>query len=268
LTADVAGPEERWELLGAPVDPVDLAGALQRVQTWLTTPGGALRHVVTVNPEFIMAARRDPRFAAVLSAADLATPDGVGVTLAARLLGQPIRGRVTGVDLVEGLARLEDPNVRIFLLGAAEGVAAAAAATLRERFPTVRVVGAFAGDASRQGFSEIERRLRATNPTVLLVAFGHPKQDLWINGHREALSAHGILVATGVGGAFDYLSGNVPRAPRLMRSAGLEWLYRLVRQPWRWRRQAVLPVFALLVGWTWLQRQAHSGRSWIIGRRS
>src|SRR5690606_17087721 len=94
---------------------------------------------------------------------------------------------------------------------------------------------------------EIEARLAATRPNVLLVAFGHPAQDLWIARHRATLAAHGILVAIGVGGTFDYLSGRVPRAPRVVRRLGLEWLYRLIRQPWRWRRQMALPLFALLV---------------------
>ena len=90
-------------------------------------------------------------------------------------------------------------------------------------------------------------KLAASDATVLLVAFGHPTQDLWIARHQEALAAHGILVSIGVGGSFDYLSGRVPRAPRLVRRLGLEWLYRLIRQPWRWRRQLALPLFVLLV---------------------
>jgi N-acetylglucosaminyldiphosphoundecaprenol N-acetyl-beta-D-mannosaminyltransferase len=234
-------------LLGTPVDPVDLPGVLARVTAWLDAPAGGLRHVVTVNPEFVMAARRDPRFAAALRASALATADGVGITLAARLLGLPRAPRVTGVELDEGLAGLRHPGARLFLLGAAPGVAVEAADRLRARFPGVQIVGVYPGSPAAGDWPAIAEQLRATRPSILLVAFGHPRQDLWIAEHRAELTALGIVVGSGVGGAFDYLSGRTPRAPGLVRRAGFEWLYRLIRQPWRWRRQLALPRFAALV---------------------
>lgn len=235
----------RQKILGVPVDPVLLPDALRVIAGWLGERG--LHHVVTVNPEFVMAARRDEGFATVLRESALATADGIGIVLAGRALGVPVPGRVTGVDLVEGLAGLGHPRCRLFLLGAGPGVAEEAADRLLERFTDTQIAGTFAGSPDDDGFVEIERRLTGSGATVLLVAFGHPAQDLWIARHREALATHGILVAIGVGGSFDYLSGRVPRAPRLLRRLGLEWLYRLVRQPWRWRRQLALPLFALLV---------------------
>jgi len=246
---------QRQSILGVPVDLVDLDRALTLITTWLfgaqvsTGAETELRHIVTVNPEFVVAARRDTEFAAVLRRSSLATADGVGITLAGRLLGVPVGERVTGVDLVEGLAGLSARNdaCKLFLLGAGPGVTDDAAARLRERFPGVRIAGVFAGSSAEAGLAEIEGKLAGSEATVLLVAFGHPTQDLWIARHRGALAAHGILVSIGVGGAFDYLSGRVPRAPRLVRRLGLEWLYRLVRQPWRWRRQLALPLFVLLV---------------------
>ena len=241
---------QRQTILGTPVDTVSLDGALAVIAGWLAQPqGGALHHVVTVNPEFVIAARRNPAFAGVLRASALATADGVGITLAGRLLGVPVGERIPGVDLVEGLAGLSEGNehCRLFLLGAGPGVADEAARQLRKRFPDVRIAGTFAGSSTDAGFAEIEAKLTPSDATALLVAYGHPTQDLWIARHREALVAHGILVSIGVGGTFDYLSGRVPRAPRLVRRLGLEWLYRLVRQPWRWRRQLALPLFVLLV---------------------
>jgi N-acetylglucosaminyldiphosphoundecaprenol N-acetyl-beta-D-mannosaminyltransferase len=238
---------QRPEILGVPVDPVDLNDVVNQVGGWLDEPARGLRHVVTVNPEFVMAARRYPRFAQVLRESDLATADGVGIVLAAKLLGLPVRSRVTGVEMVEGIAGLRHENSRIFLLGAGHGVAAEATRALERTFPGVQIVGAFSGDASPAGLAAIRARLEEAKPTILLVAFGHPKQDLWISVNRERLGKHGILVAAGVGGAFDYLSGRVPRAPRLVRRLGFEWLYRLIRQPWRWRRQLVLPAFAILI---------------------
>lgn len=237
----------RGAILGVRVDRVDLDGALAMIAGWLEASDGGLRHVVTVNPEFVMAARRDPVFATALRESALATADGIGITLAARVLRVPVGPRVTGVDLTEGLARLRTPRCRLFLLGAAPGVADEAAARLRERFPGVVISGTWSGSPRDADLAEIEARLHGSDATVLLVAFGHPAQDLWIARHRERLTAHGILVAIGVGGTFDYLSGRVPRAPGWLRRAGLEWLYRLVRQPWRWRRQLALPLFVLLV---------------------
>lgn len=245
--------ERQW-LLGVPVDPLGLPQVLERTRCWLDKPEGGLRHVVTVNPEFVIAARRSPRFRGVLARSALSTADGVGIIIAARLLKLPIRERIPGVELVDGWAGLEHPNARLFLLGAGDWVAAEAAAVLRARYPSIQIVGTFAGSARPEGFEEIAAQLRETQPTMLLVAFGHPRQDLWIAAHREWLGKHGILVSAGVGGTFDYLSGRVPRAPALMRRLGLEWLYRLVRQPWRWRRQLALPLFAVLVLREWARR--------------
>jgi N-acetylglucosaminyldiphosphoundecaprenol N-acetyl-beta-D-mannosaminyltransferase len=238
---------ERSRILGAPVDVIDLGGVLRLVDGWRSWGGELPHHIVTVNPEFVIAARRDPEFAAVLNQSALATADGVGIVLAGRVLRVATGPRVTGVELVEGLAGLRVSGLRLFLLGAGPGVAEEAAERLRERFPGVEIVGTFSGSPKDDAFAEIEERLAASAATVLLVAFGHPTQDLWIARHRERLGSHGILVAAGIGGAFDYLSGRVPRAPGWLRRLGLEWLYRLVRQPWRWRRQLALPLFVVLV---------------------
>jgi N-acetylglucosaminyldiphosphoundecaprenol N-acetyl-beta-D-mannosaminyltransferase len=241
----------QW-LLGVPVDPVTQPDILTLTRCWLAQSDG-LRHVVTVNPEFVIAARRDRRFRRALAGSALATADGVGIILAARLLRLPVRTRSTGVELVEGWASLQHTNARFFLLGAGDGVAEAAAEVLRRRFPHVTIVGTYAGSPSPDALNEILARLEVAQPTILLVAFGHPRQDLWIATHRERLGTHGILIAAGVGGTFDYLSGRVPRAPALIRRLGFEWLYRLIRQPWRWRRQLALPLFVALVLREWVR---------------
>jgi N-acetylglucosaminyldiphosphoundecaprenol N-acetyl-beta-D-mannosaminyltransferase len=208
-----------------------------------------VHHIATVNPEFIMTARNDRLFARVLENVDLATADGVGVQIAARILGQPVPERITGVDLTELIASLDDPAPNLFLLGAAPGVATEAGERLRSRNPHLRICGVFSGSPQASEREEILKRVRESEADTLLVAFGAPAQDIWIAENRQSLAACGIVVAIGVGGTFDYLSGRVPRAPRLIRRIGLEWLYRLIRQPWRWRRQLALPKFALLVLW-------------------
>lgn len=230
-------------VLGVRVDDVTPEEALALIGQFIAERRP--RQVVTVNPEFVMLARRHAGFAAVLDAADLAVPDGTGIAWACRWAGRPIRALVRGVELVEALAATAARSGwRLFLLGAAEGVAAEAAAVLTRRYAGLQIAGAFAGDPSPAGDSETTAAIRAAGPVdVLLVAYGAPAQDLWIARNAARL---GIPVAIGVGGTFDYLSGRVKRAPRWAVRLGLEWLFRLVRQPWRWRRQRAL------VGYAWL----------------
>ena len=216
-------------ILGVRVDNVNEAAALERAAALLCA-GGA-HHIVTINPEFVMEARRNPAFAAVLDTADLATPDGFGILLAARYLGTPLQGRATGVELTLGLARLAaQHSYRVFLLGAAPGVAEATAAILQARIPGLIIAGTYAGSPDPRYEPFLRQLIRAARPDILLVAYGHPRQDLWIARNQPVLQ---IPLAVGVGGTFDYLSGRVPRAPEWLRRIGLEWAYRLVRQPGR-----------------------------------
>lgn len=229
-------------VLGVRVDCLDMQGTLERIETLVGAGGPHL--VATVNPEFIMRARREPEFARVLESADLCLADGTGVVWAARRQGCSIGSPVTGTDLVPPLAALcAKRGFRLFLLGAKPGVAAELASRLQTQHPEL-AVAAHAGSPDPSGDDETLTLIRAHGAQVLLVAFGAPRQELWIARSKDRL---GIAVAIGVGGAFDYLTGRVPRAPMWMRRAGLEWLYRLVRQPWRVRRMAVLPVFAIKV---------------------
>ena len=229
-------------MLGVRVDCVDMAGALERIAQLVDAGGHHL--VATVNPEFVMRARVDHEFARVLESADLCLADGSGVVWAARRQGCPIREPVTGVDLIPQLAALcARRHFRLFLLGAAPGVAADFASRLRTDHPDLDVK-AHAGSPDPSSDAESLALIHAHKPHVLLVAYGHPNQELWIDRLSDSL---GVAVAIGVGGAYDYLTGRVPRAPAWMRRAGLEWLFRLVRQPWRIRRMAVLPLYALRV---------------------
>lgn len=218
-------------------------GAALRVVERLVDQGGP--HIVaTVNPEFVMRAQRDPAFARVLASADLCLPDGTGVVWAARRQGCELVGPVAGVDLVRPLAAMcARRGFRLFLLGAAPGVADELATTLRGANPGLDV-RAHSGSPAPADDEDSLRLIHDHGAQVLLVAYGAPAQELWIDRLRNRL---GVAVAIGVGGAFDYLTGRVPRAPEWMRNAGLEWLHRLVRQPWRVRRMAVLPVYALKV---------------------
>jgi N-acetylglucosaminyldiphosphoundecaprenol N-acetyl-beta-D-mannosaminyltransferase len=216
--------------------------AIARVEGMVQEGGPHL--VATVNPEFVMHAKKDPAFARVLEGAALCLADGMGVVWAARRQGCGLRAPVTGVDLVEPLAAVcARRGFRLFLLGAAPGVAADLASRLREANKGLEVA-AHSGSPDTAHDQETVQRIRDHRAQVLLLAYGAPAQEMWFDRLKDRL---GVSVAIGVGGAFDYLTGRVPRAPAWMRRAGLEWFARLARQPWRIRRMAVLPVYALKV---------------------
>ncbi len=244
----------RLDILGLPVDPGGADDAARWLRATLRSAGPGCRHLVTLNPEYVMMARHDPAFRAALRAADLVTADGVGIVLAARwlwpdALGEARLERITGVDLVERIAQLD--GGRAFLLGGAPGVAATAAERLTHRWPGFVPAGFWdGGSADPAADRESLDRIARSGARVVLVAYGAPGQVLWIARNQDALGRAGVRLVIGVGGTFDFLAGAVPRAPGWMRRIGLEWLYRLVREPWRWRRQRVLPLFAIRVLFT------------------
>ena len=236
-------PYRRVEILGTAVHSITMAQTLDQIEEMIAArrPG----RVVTVNPEFIMEARRNPVFRRMLNDASLSVPDGVGVVWAGRLLGVPMGERVTGIDLLEKFAgRAAQRGYRVYLLGAAPGVAEAAAARLVERNPGLIVAGTYSGSPRPEEERGICERIVAAAPDLLFVAYGSPQQELWIGRNFENLR---VPVSIGVGGAFDFVASVVPRAPTVMQRFGIEWLFRLWRQPSRWRRMMALPVFALLV---------------------
>jgi len=219
-------------LLNVRVDDVTMDEAINNIIAFLQD--GQAHQIATVNPEFVMAAQQNNAFLHVLQQADLAVPDGIGMNFAARWTGQTLQSRVPGVELCERLAALSaSDGYKIFLLGAAPGVAETAASVLQQRYPGVTIAGCFAGSPHSADEPMIQERILRAVPDILLVAYGAPAQDLWIARNQPILR---IPVAIGVGGAFDYISGNVPRAPTWLRRLGFEWLYRLARQPWRWPR--------------------------------
>jgi N-acetylglucosaminyldiphosphoundecaprenol N-acetyl-beta-D-mannosaminyltransferase len=235
-----ASTGRRIHILGVAIDDLTEDDAIDRIAGFIAA--GGPHQIATVNPEFVMEARRNPVFRAALAAADLATPDGFGLLLVARWRGVPLRGRVTGVELAGRLAaESARRGWRLFLLGAAPGVAERAAAALQGHYAGLVIAGCYAGSPRVEDEAHIHALIAAARPEVLLVAYGHPVQELWIARNQPELR---VPVAIGVGGVLDYLAGEVPRAPRWMRRLGLEWLYRLGRQPRRWRRiLTAVPLF-------------------------
>lgn len=236
------GALDTMEVLGVRVDRVDTWEALAQIGELMEQPGAS--HVVTLNPEYVMWAQRDPSLLAIINNADLSVPDGMGIVWASRLAGQPLNGRVTGTGILPEICRLcARKGVGVYFLGGRPGVAELAAARLRERFPELIVAGVSASDPGPEQDPQTVADINDSGAAVVAVAYGCPKQDFWIDKNRGALT--GVKVAIGVGGAFDFISGQMPRAPRWMRRMGLEWLYRLLREPKRFVRMMALPRF----GW-------------------
>ncbi|MDA8211286.1 MAG: WecB/TagA/CpsF family glycosyltransferase [Clostridia bacterium] len=224
-------------VLGVAVDKLTLNEALQRVEAFLKED--RLHLIVTANPEIIMLARQDEQFAKILEQADLVTADGIGLVIGARILGEDLPERVTGIDLSSGIFRLaREKGWSFYLLGAAPGVAEAAAAQLVDKYPGLKITGWNHGYF--QDSEPILREIEARRPDILLVALGMGRQEKWVWEHGHRLP---VKLAIGVGGSLDVYAGRVQRAPELFQRLGLEWLYRLVRQPSRLGRMLVLPVF-------------------------
>jgi N-acetylglucosaminyldiphosphoundecaprenol N-acetyl-beta-D-mannosaminyltransferase len=229
------------------VDVVDMATAVHTlVEIVERHRSDATSHpavVITLNPEMVMLARRSPAFSAVVESATLVVPDGIGLVRALRRRGHPEAERVGGADLIGAyLPEAARRGHRIALVGGAPGVAQAAGERMVTANPGLLVVATSDGRPGKATASEIEQ----SKPDVVLAAFGGGRQELFLDRY---LGPIGAAVGIGVGGSLDFLAGRVRRAPAAIRRLGLEWAWRLAIQPWRLRRQSVLPVY-----W-WLERR-------------
>jgi N-acetylglucosaminyldiphosphoundecaprenol N-acetyl-beta-D-mannosaminyltransferase len=234
----------RVRLLGVSIDALTGGEAVARLLEFLKEH--TARHVMTPNAEMLAASARDASFREILNCSALNLPDSAGLLWAARHTGQRLPERVTGVDTVERLCAALSADQTVFLLGAAPGVAEKAGIVLRSRYPNVRIAGAFAGSPKAEDAPEIIRRIREAKPQILLVAYGAPAQDAWIDEHLNDLPS--VRIAMGVGGTFDFLAGVRMRAPVFLQKLHLEWAWRLLLEPSRWNRiwTAVI-VFPMLV---------------------
>lgn len=242
-----------YYVLGMRVDDVTFQEALEAIDGFVRS--GGCHRIVTPNPEFAVAARRDPEFLRVLNESSLAIPDGIGLILAVRLAGHRIRQHVRGTDLVHRAADLcARRGYRMFLLGAGPGVAEAAAARLVAENPGLQIAGTYAGSPRPEHDAETSEAVRrAGRVDLLLVAYGAPAQEKWLARNQPGL---GVPCGMGVGGVFNFISGRSKRAPEWVRRVEMEWLHRLLTEPWRWRRQLALPRFAATVLWERLRGRA------------
>ncbi|MBI1881140.1 MAG: WecB/TagA/CpsF family glycosyltransferase [Chloroflexi bacterium] len=240
-------------ILGVKVHALTNAQTLALIEAFIAS--GQPHQLVTVNPEFVVAAQEDEAFREIINQATLALPDGIGLLKAARFLGTaPLPERVAGSDLVVRLAKLShQKGYRLYFLGAQPGVAEKAIEKLRVLYPNLQVAGCYAGSPSFEENEAILQRILPTRPDILLVAYGAPRQDKWIVRNLDRLQ---IPVCIGVGGSFDFIAGTAQRAPVWLQRLGLEWLHRLLTQPWRWRRiWNAVPRFSWLIFWSRFARK-------------
>jgi N-acetylglucosaminyldiphosphoundecaprenol N-acetyl-beta-D-mannosaminyltransferase len=248
---------EKIDIMGVGVHPLTLEESAGVIAGWIEQAGrqagsvesgrppGVARQVVTLNPEMLMQARRDPAVWGLLNRGDLVVPDGHGILWAGKRLGSPFPERVTGIDLIQTLAaRAVAAGWRLYLLGGAPGVAEAAAVNLQRQHPGLQVAGTGHGYFTGAELPAVLEHIRVAEPGLLLVGLGFPRQEYFIREHGREL---GPLVAVGVGGSFDVLSGRLRRSPVWIQRLRLEWLYRVFQEPARWRRLLVLPRFVGLV---------------------
>ncbi|HPU95094.1 MAG TPA: WecB/TagA/CpsF family glycosyltransferase [Candidatus Gracilibacteria bacterium] len=257
-------------ILGVNFDVITSIEAVSRVDNWLSTYSGFFNFkkqylIVTPNPEIVLIANKNPEFMEILNSADMSIPDGIGILWASKFkriteeennkwkrlsklfvsLGftaiskkyaaTEFPERVTGVDLMDKIcAMAAERNHSIFLLGAEEGVAEKTAVKLIQKYPKLKIAGVYAGTPNEEDEAEIVELINSTKPGILFVAYGAPKQEFWITRNMRKLES--VRVGMGVGGSFDFISGTIPRAPMKLRKAGLEWLYRLYKQPSRVKR--------------------------------
>ena len=226
-------------ILGVAFDALTLGEAEERADALLCSGAGG--YIVTANPEIVLRCREDAAYAAAVNGAKLVLADGVGDLCAACILGTPLPGRVAGADLVPRLlARLAERGGSVFLYGARPGVAERAGESLQSACPGLRIAGTENGYISDE--TALLEALEREKPDLLLLGLGAPRQELWMAENRQRTPA----VMIGVGGLLDVFAGDIPRAPESWQRLGLEWLYRLLREPRRFKRVIRLPKILLL----------------------
>lgn len=225
------------DILGIKIDDVNIDQAVEIVEGWLKK--GGKHYIVTPNPEIVMMAQKDLELKKIINKADLSVPDGIGLKLSGCLVYH-----TPGIDLMEELIKLAaDWGFTVGFLGGRDRIAKKAAECLRSRYPNLMVSFTYGDvEVDEGGIVINDERLTLPKADLLFVAFGPPKQEKWV---AKNLPKVNVKIAMVVGGAFDYLSGQVPRAPKWLRNLGFEWLFRLIVQSWRIKRQLALIHFVL-----------------------
>ena len=254
---------DRIKLFGVEMDAMRMDGAVSRLLQWVSQPTAACRYVVTPNVDHAVLLQHHAELRQAYYDADMILADGHPVVWASRLVGKPLPERVPGSDLVPKLFSVAKPAqpLRVFLLGAAPGVADRAAVNVERRWPAVKIVGTYSPPLGFERDDDENRRIlkfiAAAQPQVLVVGLGAPKQELWVHKYRQQIQTH---VALCVGATIDFLAGEKKRAPLWMQHIGLEWLHRMLSEPrrllGRYARDAW--IFPQLVWREWWSRSTHA----------
>ena len=240
--------QNKKALLGISIEPLSKKQALEKIKKYIVHPKG-FYHIVSLNPENLIISQENKPFKQTLETAQIKIADGTGVVVAGQILGVELGQRITGGELMEELTELANSmRLRVLLLGGRPNLANSLADCYAKRFPEAKFKGV-EGVRQIQKPKKIEEDklfsiVARYKPQLVFVSFGSPYQELWLDRHSNEFDG---IVCMGVGGAFDYFGGVVPRAPEFLRKIGLEWLFRLMVQPWRWRRQLRLIKFCWLI---------------------
>ncbi len=228
------------KILGIPAAQVTMEQTMLCIEEFVNS--GESHLIVTLGAEMVMAARKKHELREMLKKASLIVPDGGGILWAAKKLGDPLKEKVAGIELIEKISSQSGrKNWNLFFLGGKPGISEKAVQKLRNKFPDMKIVGSYHGYFNHK---EIPPILKNEKIDILFVGMGFPYQENWILNHCQALQ---IPVGIGVGGSFDVLSGELKRAPKWMINLNLEWFYRLIQEPRRWKRMLVIPQFMILV---------------------
>ncbi|RKD30079.1 WecB/TagA/CpsF family glycosyltransferase [Thermohalobacter berrensis] len=239
------------KIMDVKINNITLKKAVDKVNKFLN--GKDTKVIYTPNTEVVMIAKDDDKLKTILNDGDLTIPDGIGLVYASKIKKRPLAERVTGYDLsVEMIKLANKKGYSLFLLGGEKGVAKRASERLKNIYPNLNIAGVHHGyfKGTHIGYKnhEDEKKvieiINKSNADILFVGFGAPKQEKWIHENKDKLNCKVII---GNGGTIDVLAGKVKRAPKVYQKLGLEWLYRLIKEPWRIKRQMVLPLFMLHV---------------------
>lgn len=242
---------EKISILGVNIDKLTLKDAVDRVKSFLNS--NKINTIYTPNTEVVMETRKNPDLKNIVNSGDLVIPDGIGLVYASKIKKRPLPERVTGFDLSMKILEIaNDKSCSLFLVGGKPGIADRAVENIKKQYPNINIVGSHHGyfKGTHIGYKEHEEEIQVLNkineskPDIIFVGFGAPKQENWIHENKDRLNCKVII---GNGGTIDVLAGAVKRAPEIYQRLGLEWFYRLMKDPKRIKRQMVLPLFVLIV---------------------
>lgn len=234
---------ETVDILGVNIDKISMKDAIKKAEEYTFTDKCST--IYTPNSEIIMVAKQNEELKKVLNEADMLIPDGIGVVWASKINGNPVIEKVAGFDLMKNLlVEANKKQQKVFLFGGKPGIVEAAIENIKKELPNINFVGYRDGFFKEDQEVEIIEQINSAQPHFLFVALGAPKQEFFIHKYREMILAK---VAMGVGGSFDIIAGKAKRAPDIFIKLGLEWFYRLIKEPWRFKRMLVLPKFGFVV---------------------